>query len=132
VLPSLASTVVRCQDETASRAEHIVGLGIVRSDLGIGVLYRLDDLSAVLAAKFHQSILLLLTVRYSRTGSVLNSGLIYLGSGYSAIGTHPVRPAVTSTHDFPVAVSILKANRSFGVEPFTTWNLPVWSDLAGA
>ena len=53
LLAQLASTVVRCQNEPASRAQNVVGLWIVCADLGVGVLDGLDDLSAVFAAKFH-------------------------------------------------------------------------------
>jgi hypothetical protein len=41
------------QDEAAPRAKHIIGLWFVRADLGVWIFDGFDQLSAVLAEKFH-------------------------------------------------------------------------------
>jgi len=45
------------QDKAAPGAEHIVGLWVVRTDLGVWIFDWLDHLSAVLATEFHGAIL---------------------------------------------------------------------------
>jgi hypothetical protein len=57
---------VCCQDEAASRAQNIEGLWIVGAHLWVWIFDWLDDLSAILAANFHEAILPLARRTYSQ------------------------------------------------------------------